>query len=62
MQIDAGGNRKTLCEAVKRNKRASTNGFSGGKKTKIRNTSTIKLEGETFLNSYLLTKQNYRKD
>lgn len=34
MQIDAGGNRKTLCEVVKRNKRASTNGFPGGKKNK----------------------------
>lgn len=34
MQIDAGGNRKTLCEAVKRNKLASTNGFPGAKKNK----------------------------
>lgn len=61
MQIDAGGNRKTLCEAVKRNKRASTNGFSGGKKTKIRNTLNDKTQRGN-ISEQLLTKQNYRKD
>lgn len=61
MQIDAGGNRKTLCEAVKRNKRVSTNGFSGGKKTKIRNTLNDKTRRGN-ISEQLLTKQNYRKD
>lgn len=61
MQIDAGGNRKTLCEAVKRNKRASTNGFSVGKKTKIRNTLNDKTRRGN-ISEQLLTKQNYRKD